>query len=78
VPQSALKGELTVLQALLSANLATSRRDARELLSKGAISINGTRVAEDRPLVPEDALHGRWVVLRKGPRSQGVLAVSDR
>jgi tyrosyl-tRNA synthetase len=78
VPPSALKGELTVLEALLLTKLATSRRDARELLSKGAVSINGTRITEDRPLGPDDALHGRWVVLRKGSRNQAVLVVGDR
>ena len=37
----------------------------------GAIYINGTRVAEDRPLGAEDALHGRWIVLRQGRADPG-------
>lgn len=75
VSRRELDGELTVSEALLRCGLAASRRDARQLLSQGAISINGSRVAEDRAIVPADALHGRWVVLRRGRANQAVLSV---
>jgi tyrosyl-tRNA synthetase len=75
VAASALHGVLTVVEALLLSNLATSRRDARQLLSQNSVYINGVRVAEDRPLTPEDTLHGRWVVLRRGRANQSVLVV---
>jgi tyrosyl-tRNA synthetase len=71
----ALEGELSVLDALLKAGLADSRNNARHLLSQGSVYINGERVPEDRPLGPADALHGRWIVLRRGRSKQCVLVV---
>jgi tyrosyl-tRNA synthetase len=77
VSRAAVEGELTVVEALLLTHLASSRRDARQQLSQGAIYLNGVRVAEDRPLGPGDVLYGRWVVLRKGRGNQAVLVVGD-
>jgi tyrosyl-tRNA synthetase len=72
-----LQGELTVIDALLRSGLASSRRDARQLLSQGSVSVNGNRVAEDRPLDAGDVLHDRWVVLRRGRANQAVLVAAD-
>ncbi len=77
VARRELKGELTVVEALLRSGLASSRRDARQLLSQGSVYLNGSRLAEDRPLDDGDVLHDRWVVLRRGRAHQAVLAVTD-
>ena len=66
-----------MLDALLKAGLAESRNNARQLLSQGSVYINGSRVAEDRPLDAGDVLHDRWVVLRRGRANQVVLVVAD-
>ena len=76
VTRQDLEGDLTVLGALLKAGLADSRNNARRLLSQGSVYINGARVPEDRPLATSDALHGRWIVLRRGPSKQCVLVVT--
>ena len=72
-----LDGALTVVEALLRSGLASSRRDARQLLSQGSVYINGNRLTEDRPLGGDDILHHRWVVLRRGRATQAVLVASD-
>jgi tyrosyl-tRNA synthetase len=77
VPRRELKGELTAVEALVRCGLATSRRDARQLLSQGSVHINGNRVTEDRPIDDGDLLHGRWVVLRRGRARQAVLVAAD-
>ena len=77
VPRRELVGELTVVDALLRSGLATSRRQARQLLSEGGVYVNGNRVAEDRPLDAGDVLHDRWVVLRRGRANQAVLVAAD-
>ncbi len=77
VARRELGGQLTVVEALLRSGLASSRRDARQLLSQGSIYVNGGRVAEDRPLDAGDVLHDRWVVLRRGRAHQAVLVVAD-
>ncbi len=77
VPRRELVGELTVVDALLRSGLATSRRQARQLLSEGGVYVNGNRVSEDRPLDAGDVLHDRWVVLRRGRANQAVLVAAD-
>ncbi len=66
---------LTVREALLRSGLATSGRNAAQLLSQGSVYVNGRRVPEDRVLEPADALHGRWIVLRRGKSNQHVLVI---
>jgi tyrosyl-tRNA synthetase len=77
VDGAALAGGLDVLSALLQSQLAKSRGDARRLLSEGAVYVNGTRVDAGRTLTDSDALHGRWIVLRRGKTNQHVLEVRD-
>jgi tyrosyl-tRNA synthetase len=66
-----------VVETLLRSGLASSRRDARQLLSQGSVYVNGSRVPEDRPLDTGDVLHDRWLVLRRGRANQAVLVVTD-
>jgi tyrosyl-tRNA synthetase len=74
--RQALEAGLTVLDALLRTGLAESRNNGRHLLSQGSIYINGARVSEDRPLAWSDALHGVWIVLRRGRSKQSVLVIT--
>jgi len=67
---------LTVVDALVSAGLAPSGGAARRLVQQGGVSVNGVKVDPldaERLLTPDDALHGRFLLLRKGRREQVVL-----
>jgi len=69
-------GGLTVVEALVAAGLATSGGAARRLVEQGGVSVNGLKLAPaeaDRRLTTADAIHGRFVLLRKGKRDQVVL-----
>jgi tyrosyl-tRNA synthetase len=74
VDPAELDGRLSLVDALIRTGLASSRSDARRQLSAGGIYVNNRRQAEDRPLTVDDALQGRFVILRRG-RNQRVLAV---
>ena len=76
VERPAVEAGLDLLEALVSCGLATSRRDGRQLLSQGSVYVNGRRAGEGRVLGPDDALHGRWIVLRRGKANQHVLALT--
>jgi tyrosyl-tRNA synthetase len=69
-----LAGSLTLVDALVRTGLASSKSDARRHLAAGAVSVNNRKEPEDRAISGADALHGRYVVLRRG-RSQHVLMV---
>ena len=78
VPAAELAQGLSILEALTRSGLATSNTNGRQLLAQGSIYVNGHRAAEDHTLTPAEALHGRWIVLRRGRANQHVLAVTDR
>jgi tyrosyl-tRNA synthetase len=48
--------------------LAASKREAREFLRNGAVSVNGNRAAEDRRLTSVDLLPGAVILLRRGKK----------
>src|SRR4029434_5306755 len=69
---------VAVVDLLLASGLASSKRAARELISQGAIQLNGQPVRDPAKAVvpPAEALHGRYLVLRKGKKSYHVLTVA--
>ena len=74
MPTTALGREeaerLSVIDLLIRVGLAASRREGRDLVSAGAISINGQRVKSvDATLSREMARFGRFVIIRKGKKS---------
>jgi tyrosyl-tRNA synthetase len=60
----------TVVDALQAAGLVKSRSEARRAVSEGGAYVNNVRV-DDPDLVLGDAhaLHGSWIVLRRGKRA---------
>ena len=65
----------TLLDALVTAELATSRREARQFLAEGAVSLNGEKVA-DRVLEASDFKKGK-ALLKRGKRSVSVLLLKQ-
>jgi tyrosyl-tRNA synthetase len=59
---------VSLLDLLPTTSLAGSRREAREFLGAGAVSVNGERVLDGRCLTQEDLLPGGFVFLRRGRR----------
>jgi tyrosyl-tRNA synthetase len=78
VEAAELSGGLPIVDALVRTGLAGGARNARQLLSQGSVYVNGRRVADDHLLTTADALHGCWVVLRRGRANQHVLVVRDK
>ena len=75
VTRAVLESGLPLVDALLQSGLASSKRDARQLLERGGVYVNGVRVGDESALGPDDVLHDRWIVLRKGKANQHVLVV---
>jgi tyrosyl-tRNA synthetase len=56
--------------------LFKSKSEARRALEQGGLYVNGERIGTDRVLVSsEQLLHGRYVLVRKGGRSYGLVRV---
>ncbi len=66
---TALDGEGTPLLDLLpQTSLASSKREAREFLANGAVSVNGEKVGPERRLTRSDLLGDSLALLRRGKK----------
>jgi tyrosyl-tRNA synthetase len=70
-------GRLSIVELLIKVGLATSRREARDLVSAGAIHINGQKVPSvDAAISPATARFGRFIIIRKGKKSYLVVVLT--
>jgi len=68
-----LQDGVDLVPVLLRTGLASSQSDARRQLEHRGLSVNGEKAGVGRELHPDDLLHDRWVLLRKGKRAWAVL-----
>ena len=63
-----------LLQILTDNGLASSGREARQFIKSNAISMNNKKIAEEtyKP-TPDDLLHGKYIVLKRGRRGFSVV-----
>lgn len=71
-PSSAVRMGTSFIDVLVESGLASSNREAREFISKGAVTINGIKLTEDRPITPAD-LANLPMLLKRGKRNVCVL-----
>jgi tyrosyl-tRNA synthetase len=70
-------GRLSIIELLTRVGLATSRREARDLVSAGAIHVNGQKVPSvDAAISPATARFGRFIIIRKGKKSYHAAALT--
>jgi tyrosyl-tRNA synthetase len=66
-------GTVDVLDVLVATGLAASRGAAKRLVEQGAVSVNDAKRGMDGRFVPrEEAVHGKWFLVRKGKRDVGL------
>ena len=71
-----IDGALSLVDVLVRSGLATSRADARRQVEGGGVYVNNQRASDaERALGPEDLLHDRYVVLRRGRRDYNLITV---
>src|SRR5207247_4862015 len=69
-PRTELEGQGIALADVLSqTTLASSKREAREFLSSGAVAVNGGKVDAAYRLTTRDLLHGRTILLKRGKKN---------
>ncbi len=57
---------LEIADVLVRTGLASSRSDARRLLEQGGVYVNNLRIEPGHSIGPQELLHGRFVLLRRG------------
>ena len=68
-----------IVDLLVATGLSASRGAARRTVAEGGVSVNNVRIDSDEwTPAPEDYLHGRWLVLRRGKRNIAGVERVDR
>jgi tyrosyl-tRNA synthetase len=69
-------GTPTIVDLLLAGGLVDSKAAARRAVKEGGAYVNNVKVADEewKP-APGDALHGKWLVVRKGKRNVAGVAL---
>jgi len=67
---------VSLVDALVTAGLASSRADAKRGVEQKGFSVNGEAAASGRSLGEEDLLAGRYIVLQKGKKNYAMLVVT--
>jgi tyrosyl-tRNA synthetase len=71
VPSIDLAGETKLIDLLVDNDICSSRREAREMLSAGAITINNEKHDDENEVISKDmAIDGKVMIIRKGKKKQ--------
>lgn len=60
--------EKNLVDLLVDNNICSSKREAREFINNGAITINDEKVLEDKLITKDMAIDNSIIVLRKGKK----------
>jgi len=64
-----VNGGMSLVDTLIEARLASSKREAREFIKNGAVSVNGDKVTDiECVLTADKAIENRFIVIRRGKK----------
>ncbi|MDD3392456.1 MAG: tyrosine--tRNA ligase [Bacilli bacterium] len=74
VPTIELDGEIELMDLVIDYNICSSKREAREFISAGAISINGDKIIDENIIITsKDAIDNKVIVLKKGKKKNYLI-----
>ena len=69
VPSFEITDELPLIDLLVNNNICSSRREVREFLATGSITINGEKITDENIIINKDiAIDNKVVVIRRGKK----------
>jgi tyrosyl-tRNA synthetase len=77
VPFAQMSGDVSVIDALVELELASSKSAARRLIEQGGVAVNGQRVAGSTDPVSEP-LPGGYYLIKKGARDYGLVRKMEK
>ncbi|MEN8653562.1 tyrosine--tRNA ligase [Streptomyces sp. 21So2-11] len=77
LPHAEIAALGSVVDLLTEVGLSASKSAARRTIKEGGAYVNNVKVAdEETPVGPEQLLHGRWLVLRRGKKNLAAIEVT--
>lgn len=69
VPSFEIENELTLIDLLVNCKVATSKREAREFICAGSITVNGEKLVDENELInKEKAIDNKVLIIKKGKK----------
>ncbi len=75
-PSYKIQEDSTIIDALVGAQLASSKREARQFLADKAVSLNGAVVTDAEVTLSEENFHNKVALLKRGKKNVCVLVLS--
>ena len=68
-PKLHLQGPTPILDLVVTLGAASSKREAREFVKGGAVTLNGQKITDENTLVNQElAIGGKYVIVRRGKK----------
>ncbi|MBQ7641257.1 MAG: tyrosine--tRNA ligase [Acholeplasmatales bacterium] len=68
------KDDMPLVDMLIEAKLASSKREAREFIKNGAVLVNGDKLTDiEAHLSKENAIEGKFIVIRRGKKLYAIV-----
>ena len=78
VQTSEIKEEQNIVDVLVNTGILSSKREAREFLTNGSISINGEKITDQELLVNKSlALYNKYIVVRRGKKKYHLVIFKE-
>ena len=69
VPNSDMKSDKNIVDLLVDTNICSSKREAREFITTGAISLNGDRITDlDAIITKDNSIDNKYIIVRRGKK----------
>lgn len=69
VPNSDMESDKNIVDLLVDTNICSSKREAREFITTGAISINGDRITDlDTIITKDNSIDNKYIIVRRGKK----------
>ena len=74
VPKEILYSDMNIVDMLVEKKICSSKREAREFVGSGTISINGKKITDLETVVSKNmAMEGKYVIVRRGKKKYYLL-----
>ena len=77
VAASALSAGVGIVDFITGTTCAASKREAREFVQNGAVSVNGEKVGADFTVRSEHALPGGVILVRRGKKAYHAVRIAN-
>jgi len=74
IPSSPLASSISLVDLLTEQHICSSKREAREFIRNGSITLNGNKITdEDFVVTKELTLYSKYIILRRGKKKYYVF-----